>query len=572
MNDFIEQEKFANKNINLKLDFNERSDSLPYWIDNVNIEVEKLWQYPNKTPIQKKIGETFGIDEKQVMVSNGGDEAIELLLKFAKINNKKIILPLPAFSQYLKGIIDWELEAEQIESQQDLKLDIDKAIESLKQDSILILTSPNNPTGETISYEKILFACQNAEKKGALLFIDQAYIEFSENQNSFLELIKEFNNVLLLRTLSKAYGLAGIRVGYLLGNESLIKKFSRLTMPFNVSRLSLQVAEMAFSETSQIEVEEYCQKISKNRKIIYQYLINQGLKVFPSEANFLLVSGRSTQLNFIVATCRKFDISIKENLIGLSECESDKDYIRITIPENIDRLVNALKVALEPELISFDMDGVLIDAQGSYDQCIRETVKVFTNKIIQQIDIEKLRTQGGYNNDWKLTQKIISDLGFDVDFNTVKNSFQEFYEGKGNNIGLKQNDVSLISPELIVKIFINQSKSIKTAIVTGRPKLEAFDGLQKLLIKNTLMISNDDVIHSKPNPEGINKAKKYYQSKRCWMIGDTPDDMQAACEAGVLAIGICDKKSTYYEEKVATLYQAGADIVLENVNQIGDLL
>ncbi len=120
----------------------------------------------------------------------------------------------------------------------------------------------------------------------------------------------------------------------------------------------------------------------------------------------------------------------------------------------------------------------------------------------------------------------------------------------------------ILGQDLLQKIFITSSRRLKTAIVTGRPKDEAIEGAQFVGARNTLVISDDDVQVSKPNPEGVLKAKQYYGKEACWMLGDTPDDMAAANGANALAIGIGNE----------SLYEFGADLVLTSVNELEVLL
>ncbi len=545
----------------LKLDFNERSDSLPLWLSGIDVELESLWKYPSKTNLQQRAATSLGVNEQQLLLTNGGDEAIELMFKWAKLNNYQIILPLPAFSQYWVGKDSWQLDCLLIEPNEDLSINLERAIQAIEQNSVLILTSPNNPSGETFSYEQIKAVCQQAKEKRAYVFIDFAYIEFTEQEEQCIELLNEFENILMLRTLSKAYGLAGIRVGYLMGQELMINTFKALALPFNISRPSEQLAQLAFSDAAKLEVRNYCKKISENRQQLVNYLANFELVINDSQANFILIQADPRQLQLISSACNQFNIQIKNDLTGLST-EKEFSAIRIGIPIYMDRLLLALRLALEPELVCFDMDGVLIDTSSSYDQCIIKAVQEFTGKTVTREAVLKVRGKGGFNNDWLLAQELIRLQGKSASIEQVTQVFQKFYLGDTSNKGLYLKETAFLSQQLSEKVFISKAKSLNTAVVTGRPKSEAEQGLNQLEIRNTLLISDDDVTQSKPNPEGIQKAKSYYQNNLVWMLGDAPDDMQAAKSAGAIAIGIGDDN----------LYQYGADLVLNNVNELEYLL
>ncbi len=545
----------------LKLDFNERSDSLPLWLSGFKLSVDSLWKYPNKGQLQEVICDKFQIDKEQLLITNGGDEAIELMFKWAKINDSKLILPLPVFSQYLTGKDSWKVNCKTIEPLADLNIDQESLLSSIEQNSIVVITSPNNPTGETLSAEQVRAICEKAKESNAYVFLDCAYIEFTNLEGEYLALLDDFDNLVMLRTLSKAYGLAAIRVGYLLGQQALINEFKKVAMPFNISQPNIELALLAFTQSASLEVKNYCKQINLNRQQIINYLSDYPLELNASEANFLLIRGDSKRLQLISAACKQLNIKIKTELVGLSEVNSF-EAIRIAIPFYIKRLLSALKLALEPELICFDMDGVLIDTSESYDLAIIKTVEAFTGVRPTAVDVLNTRAQGGFNNDWILAQELIRIQGKEIEFNTVKDTFQSFYLGDGKEKGLYEQEASIIQRSLSDYIFIQKSKSLCTAIVTGRGKAEGQTGLNLLGILNTLLISDDDVIKSKPSPEGIDKAKKYYKKTSLWMLGDAPDDMLAAKSAGALAIGIGDDN----------LYKFGADIVLKSVNELEELL
>ncbi|AOE50233.1 aminotransferase class I/II-fold pyridoxal phosphate-dependent enzyme [Kangiella sediminilitoris] len=547
----------------LKLDFNERSDSRPLWLTTETISTECLWKYPDKTGLEDQVAQYYGLNKEQLLLTNGGDEAIELLFKYACLQQRRLILPLPAFSQYLAGKVTWSADMTLIEPLDDMRIDLQGALSEVSEGSILIITSPNNPTGELISEDELYRVCQQAKEKNAQVFLDEAYIEFAcKDEDYSLKLLEEFDNLIVLRTLSKAFGLAGIRCGYLLGQSKIVIEFARLAMPFNLPAPTIEVAKKAFTDSARLEVNNYAGTISQNREQVVVLLKSAGLKVVDSSANFLFIQGNENKLRLIKAACEKRNIIIKTELAGLSAKDKKINAIRITIPFYLKPLLNALGLALKPELICFDMDGVLIDTRQSYDQAIKATVEHIAGKTVEQSDIEKLRSKGGFNNDWVLSLELVQQSGYETDLNAVIDVFQSFYQGSEKNKGLKELEKPFIERQLSTQLFVTNTRTIKTAIVTGRPKDEAVEGARMIGANNCLVISDDDVEVSKPEPEGIIKALRYFGKENGWMLGDTPDDMVAANRAGVIAIGIGDE----------SLYEGGADLVLDNVNQLESLL
>ena len=535
----------------LKLDFNERSDRVNPLTEKFSYG-ETLWQYPDKEPLERLIAKQNQLLPTQVLCTNGGDEAIMILMRMIK-ENYQMILPLPAFSQYTWGVKSWQQDALVVPPRENLAIDVDATIAQIKRakNSVTIITRPNNPTGEAIANADLLAILQAAQTTNSWVFLDEAYIEFAEFDSVVANLLPEYNNLVILRTFSKAYGLAGIRLGYILGSESLIEAFRVRCMPFNIATPSLQVAEQALLDDNQKEMRDYCDLIKKNRQVLSEWLIQNKVTVFPSQANFVLIKLPTKMASAVKAFMAKQGILIRT----FTEAEL-VDCIRISIPTNLERLIKALQQCLVPELICFDMDGVLIDTSGSYDQTVLATVKALSGKNVSVDDIESLRRQGGFNNDWVLSRQLLLNLDVEVSLEKVTDVFQTIYLGE-NNDGLVNNETPFINQSFVSKI--NQSNKNFT-IVTGRPKKEALAGQAFVNLSSLELISLDDVQQGKPSPEGIQKLQQKY-SKLSWMCGDNPDDMQAAVASGSFAIGIGSNK-------VEALYQAGADIVLDSINEL----
>ncbi|MFK8010973.1 MAG: aminotransferase class I/II-fold pyridoxal phosphate-dependent enzyme [Marinicellaceae bacterium] len=532
--------------MNLKLDFNERADSVPLWLQEFRPDTQCLWQYPDRSKIEAKIAEKFNLTVENIFLSNGGDESIELLFKSCQLNNQSILLSNPAFSQYTHQLSIWNIDSIVVDGLPNLAIDVDQLKKQLKANQWLVITRPNNPTGECLSESILLDLIKAAQNKGANIFLDEAYVEFY-TENSEINYAKEFENVISLRTFSKAFGLAGARIGYLMGNASLIAEFKKLSMPFNVNQMSLQLAQKALDNIG--EMNDYCASIAKNRDEIFTLLQSFSVDVFNGKGNFLLFRVGNKRKQLLKSYLLKNKIQIKTQVDGLPDC------VRITIPAHTEKLKKALQTVFKPDILAFDMDGVLIDTSRSYDASIIKTVEFFTKKIINVEEITELREKGGFNNDWDLTQKLIERNGFTVWSTNVINKFQEYYNQ------FKNNETNLLNQSTAIEIF---DRDGITAIITGRPKIEANSGVKQLNIQPNFIISADDVEQQKPSPEGINWLKTETGKNNMWFCGDTVDDMQAGTAANCICIGIGDNAEN--------LYRAGADIVLNNINEIKELL
>lgn len=535
-----------------KLDFNERSDSLPLWLNDFKLDVTELWKYPDKSEVESLIAGKFKTNIDNVFLSNGGDESIELLFKLCKLSDFSVLLPLPAFSQYTHNLSVWNVKNTMLPTTRDLKIDVTAIKANLKENQWLIVTRPNNPTGEYISNNILKEIIEAAVQTKSYVFVDEAYLEFCESEEP-VNLSLQYDNAVSLRTFSKAYGLAGARLGYLTGSKELIAKFKRIAMPFNVSRPNLQLAKQAL--LNEQETKDYCKNIIRNRKTISDFLKSRNIRVLPSEANFLLLELSSLQKKVLTSYLSKNSIEIKDNVIDLPR------WVRITIPFNCEKLLNGLKTVFNPNILGFDMDGVLIDTSQSYDACITETVYHYTQKQVSPKDIETVREQGGFNNDWDLTQQLIKNFGAETKYENIVETFQTFYNGTIDRPGLRNKEKSLLRSSTVNTCFNGYYTS---AVITGRPRDEAESGVEMIDIRPDYIISADDVSEQKPSPEGLNRIKNKFKNSRMWFCGDTVDDMQAGVAANCVCIGIGNNKEN--------MYQAGADIVFENINQIKELL
>jgi len=543
------------KEVALKLDFNERADSQPAWLKSFQLNVDELWSYPDRSLLENQMASDMGMEAGGVMLSNGGDESIELLYKNCKLNNQSLLVPEPCFSQYTHNQMVWQNETIFTASCADLSIDIDALKANMKSKQWVILTRPNNPTGEYLATDVLIDLLATAQKRGAWVFLDEAYVEFA-NEDETIN-YADYDHLVTLRTFSKAFGLAGARIGYIFGAPQLIEKFRKIAMPFNVSRVNLQLASAAWQARD--EIKDYCQIIADNRKTVEQMLLNNGLKPFPSKGNFLLFETNPAQKSLFAKVMRKFGIQIKTELGGLPNA------VRLTIPENTAVLAQSLQMILEPELLAFDMDGVLIDTSKSYDQCIIQTVEQLTGRTVNQADIDGVRAKGGFNNDWVLAAELIKQQDAEVAYDVVVETFQKLYLGDGVIPGLVAQEQNLLLERAKQQLFNTQKT---TAIVTGRPRMEAEQGVCQLDIEPNFIISANDVKVQKPDPEGLLHVLKASKTQRAWFCGDTVDDMQAGTLAGCVCIGIGATSPAAIEN----LYQAGADVVLENINQLETLL
>ena len=241
---------------------------------------------PHQRELKARISELKGISPEKIFLGNGSDEAIDLLVRVVDTSRGGITITSPTYGMYKVaaanngvGIIDAPLKS-------DFSLDLG-TIRSARQNgsSLLFLCSPNNPTGRQYSLAEIRDALEVFD---AIVVVDEAYIDFSK-EKSALSLLTECDRLVVLQTFSKAWGMAGIRLGVAFGAESLIASMNKLKLPYNVSELTQRYALERLREPQRMqeEVREIC---SERARVADSLRAMKGvLEVFPSQTNFLLV-------------------------------------------------------------------------------------------------------------------------------------------------------------------------------------------------------------------------------------------------------------------------------------------
>jgi len=218
-------------------------------------------------------------------------------------------------------------------------------------------------------------------------------------------------------------------------------------------------------------------------------------------------------------------------------------------------------VTTPAQVLVFDMDGVLVDVTDSYRETIVRTVEFFTGAKITRELIQDYKNQGGWNNDWLLSQRICADLGREVDYRTIVDKFNDFFL----NQGLINRERWLPRNGLLERL----SEKFELAIFTGRSIYEAEITLKREGYRERfLLVTADDVQREKPAPDGLLKIAAMRPGKQMLYVGDTVDDARSARAANVPFIGIAAPASPKHDELVTLLQSEGAIRVLGDINEI----
>ncbi|MFP4424159.1 MAG: histidinol-phosphate transaminase [Candidatus Woesearchaeota archaeon] len=540
----------------IRLDFNENTcGPSPGVLKAIkSVCSESLAVYPEYDDFIQELADYLDVRTEQLVITNGADEGIKSIIDTYLNDNEKIVIPVPTFDMFAFYAQVAGASINEVPYNDDLSFPKEMILNNLSNARILVLVNPNNPTGTRISEKDIKEICEKAPE--TLIILDEAYTQFSDKNS--IPLIKKYENLVILRTFSKAFGIAGLRLGYIIANKSIAENILKAKSPYNVNTLAVVAGKAALKDTEYIN--SYVNEVKSNREFLSAELKKRGFTVYLSSANFILVNFgeendricdglkqkgiliRNRTKNLLLNNCSRITIGTKQQVLS--------------VIKEIDKLKNPA--------ILFDMDGVLADVSKSYRVAIKETAEFYLQKPVEPSQIQALKEEGGFNNDWKLTKELIRRNGQKVSFQQVKDKFQSLYKNR-----LIRNERLILEKTCLEGL----RDRYELGIVTGRPKDEAKFFLMNQGIEDlfNVVITADDVgDRGKPDPLGIETALDLMKKKDAFYLGDAVDDMIAARKAGITPIGVIPPGAD--QSLALNLRKNGAEDVLASVNDLGEVI
>lgn len=521
---------------------------------------------PEYRGIRNAIGNYTNSNPSSILVGNGSDELLDILLRAIINDGDEIINCPPTFGMYevLIRLNKGAMISVPRNANFSINInDIRNAINS--KTKAIIICSPNNPTGNTIPIEDI----QKLLQTGLLIIVDEAYFEFSDQ--TVLPLLSKFSNLIVLRTLSKWAGLAGLRLGYLIADQMLITQLIKIKPPYNVNTAAV-LAGRATLENPQLSTQTVKKIIIERERLQKQLTQFPSLTLYPSKTNslFIQINDRSDALQAYL---------LEKNIaVRWYKDPTRSSAIRLTIgTPNQNKIVLAcfktFFMMTKTDSIIFDMDGVLID-NNAYEKAIILSVRrIVQNRKIKTTLVSSyskaVKSVPQFNNDWDTAFAIVSLIKKDIppsqvaaylkpltpamqnsaSYAKLKDVFQCYY--LGTDLFEKTYDRpapffvrrSLITTERCLinfSILDEFKKRYALSIATSRPRMEALfaiqnAGLTKYFPANVI-IAREDVRKEKPSPEPLLTAQKRLGRKISVYVGDTINDVLAAKQAKILSI------------------------------------
>jgi histidinol-phosphate aminotransferase len=264
------------------LDANENAFGSP-----VGSELSRLHRYPDPSnaALREALAARLASDPSRLWVGNGSDDAIDLLVRVIVDPGAPVAVPAPSYGVYAQRVAAHAGEVRRFLLDADFDLDVEAAAKASRGAKLCILCSPNNPTGNLLSGGRVIELLDRIE---GILAVDEAYLEFAGEEYSLVRQAGDegsFERLVVIRTLSKAWGLAGARVGYLAGAPALIAALERVGLPYPLSTPAAAAAIEALSRSELVA--DRVSAIRRERDFLAAGLANLGLRTLPSVANFL---------------------------------------------------------------------------------------------------------------------------------------------------------------------------------------------------------------------------------------------------------------------------------------------
>lgn len=324
----------------LRLDFNENTAGCsPRVLARLReLTGDEIASYPYREPVEMLVAKHLGIDTRGLLLTNGVDEAIHLVCETFLEPGDEVLIVVPTFAMYEISAAATGTRIITVPAEKDFRFPTRDLLSRITARTRLIaVANPNNPTGAVAELEDLIKIAQHAPQ--AALLIDEAYFEFYGK--TLLPRWRELPNLFIARTFSKAYGMAGLRIGVLAGNADHISMVRRVAPPYNVNGVALACLPAALEDESYVR--QYVDQVVHGRQELQQELSKSGIRYWPSQANFVLASLGPAKEAFIDSLrARGILVRDRSRDYGCEGC------LRITLGtvEQTARLLEALRETL----------------------------------------------------------------------------------------------------------------------------------------------------------------------------------------------------------------------------------
>jgi len=528
----------------------------------------QLARYPSSRALRERWAKALRVKPAELLLTNGSGPALALAAELVLGAGETCVMAAPSFELYAWAAERREARVVAVpcDAADAFAFPVEGFRRAIEDGAVpprlVIIGLPDNPTGTAPPVEFIT-GMARAHRR-TLFLVDEAYVEFFGV--SVVSQAVRLPNLLVTRTFSKTLGLAGERVGGLIGNADLIELAGRINLPYPVTATAAAIGLAALDDVA--HARETVRQSRGAVKRIAAGVKAAGLPSIATRANFVLVNtGTPARADALTAALARRGVAIRNR----SHLPSMAGWVRISAGTERDtnRCLDEIRLltAPEPEAILFDMDGTLVDVSGSYDEAIVRTVASFLppERVVSREWVLSVKERPEANDDFVAVSIALAKLGVKPARREVTRRFQELYLGTRKARGPYTREKWLTPATMLRKL----ATRCALGIVTGRSRDEARVALKRGGVARyfKVVVTTDDVRSRKPDPRPIRAALRKLRVQNAWMVGDGPADMLAARRAGIGAIGL---RATALDaaRREATLREHGPLAVLETASDL----
>jgi histidinol-phosphate aminotransferase len=545
----------------VRLDFNENTTGYPQAYP-PGMPHQSVSAYPEYGQLVDRLAKFYSVAPDQLLLTNGSDEGLFITAHtFIEPNESSAVVSTPCFVVIPHCLTLAGAKVTEVKVREDLSFDIEEISAVLKKGvQVAMFATPENPTGAVLDGETIQRWCR--QYPDTLFAIDEAYGEFAGS--SMVPYINKFENLLVLKTFSKAWGMAGLRLGIVFGNAQLLSCMQVVKMPYTVNTAAVWTANKLLDESATVQASVKCIMQEKARMVAE--LKGRSFKMDEGSANSVLLhAGVNAQP--LTDACRAQGVLVRNrssvrfpaDLNGNRPVTWGRVRASVGTKEETDRLLKAIDRFCNSYAVIFDLDGTLVDVTASYDRTVHQLFEQHAGTALPAQELRLLRAEGGYNDDWVAVKELLKRRGIDVPLATIAEQGLALYMTLA-----KGNEPMLIELETLRKL----GKRYPLFIVTGRSRKEYdpiwADALNHLF-KQVLCLYDLPGKQGKPAPDYLHHLMEQHGFKAGVYIGNAVDDMQAGRAAGLDAIGI----TTTHPADV--LRQAGAQLTITSPEALAEV-
>lgn len=534
-----------------RLDFNENTKGFSDLFSVEELPVELFNTYPEYDKLYAKIADYYSVSKDSLILTNGSDEGISIIAySFIEAGIDRAIVSDPCFAIIPHSLKLAGANIRAVKVNSDLSFNT-KGIETelASGAKMAFFASPENPTGAVLDYKQVSSWCKKYPE--TLFVIDEAYGEY--NQASCLSLIKEFDNLLVLKTFSKAWGMAGLRLGMVFGKPELIEVLGRVKLPYSVNAAAVWMAQKLLDNAPHVQTEVKDSLIRLDNLALE--IEQRGYRVKRGQSNSVLI-----EMGFLAKRFTQFCRG--ESVLVRDRSELIDGMVRVSTgtKEENEKFLQALDKFSKSFGIMFDLDDTIVDTSKSFAKVVEKLVEQYTGIPLKAGELRSLKAEGGYNDDWVATQELIRRRGFEADIEDIVLTAIPMYR-----------KIATEAEELICDLALLKTlrKRHKVFVVTGRCRVE-YDPVwgERLdpLFDQIYCVGDRPHLQVKPSGDYLAACMQENELSDAIYIGNSVDDVAAARSIKLEAFGVT---TTLDAEQ---LTKSGASRVMNSVDELKELL